>query len=91
MKEIQNTKVIGTVAVFAFIIGLVTLAVAFLSDADDASSLAQKKYMFKASGLILALAVILCVLLWQISRNKKKQKKRYHAVHWENGRVSKEE
>ena len=91
MKEIQNTKVIGTVAAFAFIIGLVTLVIAFLSETEDASSLAQKKYMFKVSGLVLALAVILCVLLWQISRNKKKQKNRYHAVHWENGKISRED
>lgn len=91
MKKIQNTKVIGTVAAFAFIIGLVTLVIAFLSDVEDASSLAQKKYMFKVSGLVLALAVILCVLLWQISNNKKKQKNRYHAVHWENGKISRED
>lgn len=91
MKKIQNTKVIGTVAAFAFIIGLVTLVIAFLSETEDASSLAQKKYMFKVSGLVLALAVILCVLLWQISHNKKKQKNRYHAVHWENGKISRED
>ena len=91
MKEIQNTKVIGSIAAFALVIGLITLVIAFLSDADDASSLAQKKYMFKTAGLVLAFAVALFVLMWQVSRNKKKQKNRYHAVHWDNGRVSKEE
>lgn len=91
MKNIQNTKVIGAIAAFATIIGIVTLVIAFLNNGEDAESLSQKKYMIKVGGLILALAVVLFVLMWQTKRNKKKQKNRYHAVHWENGKVTREE
>lgn len=91
MKNIQNTKVIGAIAAFATIIGIVTLVIAFLNNGEDAESLSQKKYMIKVGGLILALAVVLFVLMWQTNRNKKKQKNRYHAVHWENGKVTREE
>ena len=70
---------------------LVTLVIAFLNNGEDAESLSQKKYMIKVGGLILALAVVLFVLMWQTNRNKKKQKNRYHAVHWENGKVTREE
>lgn len=90
MKNIQNTKVIGAIAAFATIIGIVTLVIAFLNNGEDAESLSQKKYMIKVGGLILALAVVLFVLMWQTNRNKKKQKNRYHAVHWENGKVTHE-
>lgn len=91
MKNIQNTKVIGAIAAFATVIGIVTLVIAFLNNGEDAESLSQKKYMIKVGGLILALAVVLFVLMWQTNRNKKKQKNRYHAVHWENGKVTREE
>ena len=91
MKNIQNTKVIGAIAAFATLIGIVTLVIAFLNNGEDAESLSQKKYMIKVGGLILALAVVLFVLMWQTNRNKKKQKNRYHAVHWENGKVTREE
>lgn len=90
MKNIQNTKVIGAIAAFATLIGIVTLVIAFLNNGEDAESLSQKKYMIKVGGLILALAVVLFVLMWQTNRNKKKQKNRYHAVHWENGKVTHE-
>ena len=90
MKNIQNTKIIGAIAAFATLIGIVTLVIAFLNNGEDAESLSQKKYMIKVGGLILALAVVLFVLMWQTNRNKKKQKNRYHAVHWENGKVTHE-
>ena len=89
MKDIQNNKTIGVIAALAFVVGLVTLCMAFFSNGETTSA-ETKKSMFQIAGLLLALAVILFILMLQIKRRKKNKKNRYHPVHWENGKVTRE-
>lgn len=87
MKDIQNNKTIGVIAILALVIGLVTLAIAFFSDTKAAD---LKNTLYETGGLALALALILFVLKLQMTRRAKKKKNRYHAVHWNNGHISKD-
>ncbi|MBQ0021566.1 MAG: hypothetical protein KBT39_13770 [Bacteroidales bacterium] len=88
MKNTQNGKTMIYIAIIAFILGVATLVLAVTSDNADPE---QKKYMFKIGGLVLALSLILFFLSWQTKRRKKNKKNRYHAVHWENGKITKED
>lgn len=89
MSNIQNSKTTGIVAALSFLIGIIALTLALLSD-NESSGIANRSSLFQIAGLLLALAVILFLLMLQIKRRNKQKRNRYHAVHWDNGRITKD-
>ncbi|MCQ2197254.1 MAG: hypothetical protein MJZ60_07015 [Bacteroidaceae bacterium] len=91
MKDIQNNKSIKVIACFSLAIGVIAIIVSFLMDKGDVNYVKNHKTIVQIAGLLLALAVILFVLQFQIKRRLKNKKNRYHAVHWDNGKITKDE
>lgn len=74
MKDIQNDKTLGIIAVFAFILGIAGCVLG----------------QWTIGGLLLAMALVIGILLLQIKIRRKNKKNRYHAVHWNGGHLSKD-
>lgn len=74
MKDIQNDKTLGIIAIFAFILGI---AACLFSQ-------------WTIGGLGLAMALIIGILLLQLKMRRKNKKNRYHAVHWNEGHITKD-
>ncbi len=91
MKDIQNNKTIQVIAYFSLAVGIIAIVVSFLMDKNEVDYAKNHKTIVQIAGLLLALSVILFVLQFQIKRRLKNKKNRYHAVHWENGRITKDE
>ena len=89
MKNLQNNKTIGGVAILSFIVGVCTLVLAITTKAT-AETMAQKNTMYEIGGLSLALSLVLGILTLQKRIRQNKKKDRYHAVHWNNGHISKD-
>ncbi len=91
MQDIQNNKTIKVIAIFSLVLGIISIIVAFTMNKEEANYESNRQTIVQVGGLLLALAVILFVLQLQIKRRLKKKKNRYHAVHWENGKITKDE
>lgn len=91
MQDIQNNKTIKVIAIFSLVLGIISIIVAFTMNKEEANYESNRQTIVQVGGLLLALAVILFVLQLQIKRRLKKKKNRYHAVHWENGKIIKDE
>lgn len=74
MKDIQNDKTLSIIAIFALILGLAMCALC----------------LWTIGGLLLATALIIGILLLQIKMRRKNKKNRYHAVHWNEGHITKD-
>lgn len=74
MKDIQNDKTLGIIAIFTFIMGI---AMCIFSQ-------------WTIGGLLLAMALVIGILLLQIKMRSKNKKNRYHAVHWNDGHITKD-
>lgn len=85
MKDIQNNKATKMIAIIALILGGICLAVSFTLIED----INLEKNVRKMGFLLLAMAVVLGILSFQAAKRKKRGT-RYHNVHWENGKITKD-
>ncbi|MBQ0050029.1 MAG: hypothetical protein KBT12_07335 [Bacteroidales bacterium] len=75
MKDIQNDKALLAIALLALVMGITTCILR----------------LWTIGGLLLAMSLIIGILLLQIRRRRKHKKTRYHAVHWNDGHITKDE
>lgn len=75
MKDLRNDKAQLSIAAFAIALALLAF---FLQQ-------------WKLGGFLMAMAVVMIVIWFQTKRREKSKKGRYHAVHWQDGRVVKDD
>lgn len=72
--DIHNDKTLLAIAILALIMGIATCVLR----------------LWTIGSILLSMSVIIFLLLMQIKRRRKHKRTRYHAVHWNDGHITRD-